>query len=714
MSWTGEVSRAVARDEPAAGGSAAGGRNGSVEDSGAHGCAGDAGTGWSITDSGDLYCVGEWGPPFFVINAEGHAAVRPEPGAAHSIDLAQIVHRIRRRDVEGPLLIRFPDILQAQVRRLHDNFRAALAGTGYGGASKANGAEQDRLYRAVYPVKVNPLRHVMEEVLAAGHACGMGLECGSRAELAAALPHLGDRAALLVCNGVKDAAMLELVLDAQRLGGNAIPVVQSLDEFQALRSVAARCGSEPAFGVRIRPSAARGADSKFGLSAAELMVLVDQCRDSLDRLRLVHVHPGSQVDDLARVRRAVREGAQAYTWLSRQGAGLRYLDVGGGLGVNYGGCATARRPNYTPADYATTVAATVGEVCRSQGVEVPILVTETGRAVTAAHAVLIVPILGVRERPGLPPAAALPPDAHKATAMLVEMARRGGKPHAGAEALARLARVHGWYGEVCASFADGDVPMEEYALAERACVTASRRLFDYLRGARTSLPPELRTLEDSLADRILCDFSVFQSIPDHWACGQAFPIMPIDGLDRYPSRRGVLVDLTCDADGKVDRYVGSDIGRPVLAFHRRRPGDPGCLGVFLVGAYEDVIGDNHNLFGRVAEAHVRVDGRAADGFRIETIQAADTVDAMMARMRHASNDLKASMRKRVETAVAAGALPPEAGRGMVDRYTACVEQGTYIGAGEDAKPRVGAGTARSRASACESAAASPEPTSTAP
>ena len=702
-------------DDQAAGGSAAGGGCELVEGSGA---------GWSVRDSGDLYRVGEWGPPCFFINAEGHAAVRPEPGAAHSIDLARVVRRIRRRNVEGPLLIRFPDILRAQVRRLHDDFRAALAGTGYGGAGKANGAEQDRLYRAVYPVKVNPLRHVMEEILAAGRACGMGLECGSRAELAAALPHLGDRAALLVCNGVKDAAMLELILDAQRLGGNAIPVVQSLDEFQALRSVAARCGAEPAFGVRIRPSAAGGADSKFGLSAAELMMLIEQSRDSLGRLRLVHVHPGSQVDDLARVRRAAREAAQAYAWLSRQGAGLRYLDVGGGLGVNYGGCGAAQRPNYTPADYATTVAATVGEVCRSQGVEVPVLVTETGRAVTAAHAVLIVPILGVRERPGLPPAAALPPHAHKATAMLFEMARRGGKPHAGAEALARLAHVHGCYRDVCASFAEGVVPMEEYALAERACVTASRRLFDYLRGTRTSLPPELRTLEDSLADRILCDFSVFQSIPDHWACGHAFPIMPIDGLDRHPSRRGVLVDLTCDADGKVDRYVGSDTHRPVLAFHRRRPGDSGCLGVFLVGAYEDVIGDNHNLFGRVSEAHVRADGRAPEGFRIETILAADTVGGMTAQMRHKTDDLKASMRKRVEMAVASGALPPEAGRGMVERYTDCLKQGTYIGAGEDSRPRSGAGIARSRASACESASASaepvspeptsPEPTSTAP
>ena len=626
---------------------------------------------WTVADSAQLYRLAEWGQPGFFINSSGHVAVRADGDARDVADLTTVVGEARRRQIELPLLIRFPDILGARVRTLHREFRAALVRSGYGNA-----------HRSVYPVKVNPLQPVVAEVLDAGREYGMGFECGSKAELVAALPHLRDERMLLVCNGAKDDAMLGLLVDAQRLGRNAIPVVERPEEWAALQSIALRSGVAPSLGVRIRLTSA---DSKFGLDAAELVELLERLESAggLCRLRLLHCHPGSQITDLAAVREAVLEVAQVYASLVRRGAGLRYLDVGGGLGVDYGetGNDSNSNLNYTVANYAETVAATIQAVCRARRVPVPILVTESGRAITAHHAVLIVPVLAVRERQGFTAGTRLPPDAREVTEMLVRLARRGPELRESNDALALLAHVQNSYREVAMSFAAGRLPLEERAVAERAYVSVCRRLLGSLRNAGTELPAGFKGLEKSLADQVLCDFSVFQSMPDHWAIGQTFPVMPIDRLDERPSRRGILVDITCDADGRVNRYVSSHPDRSVLPMHPPCPDSPTYLAFFLMGAYEDVIGSNHNLLGRVSEIVVRADASQDEGFRIEKAFPATTVKGMLGQVGYATGELERSMRERAAAGCDTGAVSCESARRMVDRYSACLRQWTYCEAG---------------------------------
>ena len=640
---------------------------------------------WSAEDSGKLYRIARWGPPYFSVNARGRVAVRTAPGASGSIDLPVIVDYARRRRVEPPLMIRFPEILRSQVERLHGAFADAITTTGYG-----NG------HLGIYPIKVNPLRHVVAEIQDAGREYGMGLECGSRAELAAALPYLRDDRQLLVCNGVKDESMLALAMDAQRLGRQVIPVVQSPEEFAALFAIAGRRGDEPTLGVRIRLSdgipgrwdRCAVPDAKFGLSLADLLALLEQYPDALPQLGLLHFHLGSQVTDLARLQRAAGEAAQVHASLVQRGAELKYLDVGGGLGIDYGHAGgSPAELGYSLADYAHAIVAAVNEVCRSRSVPHPVLVCESGRAVTAHHAVLIVPVLSVRERPGFSADTEIPPQAGDATAWLVQCALEGTTPRDANGVSALLSRAHDAYGKVGASFAEGRVAMEEYAVAERAFVTVARRIVEFLGRAGLPLPAQIRPLVRSLADRVLCDFSVFQSLPDHWGSGQTFPVMPIDRLNERPTRRGILVDLTCDADGRIDRYISSDPDTSVLPMHAPRPGVQTELGFFLMGAYEDVLGAPHNLLGRVPEIHVRTDKRAAQGFRIDNIVPATTVAGLLRQMGYQEEELRTAMGDIVASTTAMDELSAEAVCGLIDRYAKCLEQGTYYESGDVAGPK---------------------------
>ena len=658
------------------------------------------GSAWSAEDSGELYRIGRWGPPYFSVNARGRVAVRAAPRGSRSIELPAIVEEARRRGVGPPLTIRFPEILRSQVARLHGAFGDAIAAAGYGNR-----------HLAVYPIKANPSRHVVEEILDAGRQNGMGLECGTKAELAATLPHLRDDRQLLVCNGVKDESMLALAMDAQRLGRQVIPVAQSPEEFAALCAIAARRGDGPTLGVRIGLSGGgpghRGRwavpDAKFGLTPADLLALLKRFPDVLPRLGLLHFHLGTQIADLAMLRRAAAEAAQVYAWLVRRGAGIRYLDVGGGLGVEYGGPGVGygvpgadyggawRAPadlNYSLTDYAHAIVSAVNDVCRSRAVPPPVLVSESGRAVTAHHAVLIVPVLSVRERRGFTAGAMIPPQAGDATLWLVREARNGSKPGDAGGASDLLCRAHDAFGKVGASFAEGRAAMEEYAVAERAFVTVARRGMAVLGRVGAPPPAQVGSLERSLAEQVLCDFSVFQSLPDHWGSGQTFPVMPIDRLNERPTRRGVMVDLTCDADGRIDRYISSDPDASLLPMHAPRPGVRTDLAFFLMGAYEDVLGAPHNLLGRVPEIHVRTDERAAPGFRIENIVPATAVADLLAQMgyreeafRTAIGDLVAS-----RAVTATDAPSAAAGRALMDRYTECLGQGTYCETGHARGP----------------------------
>ncbi|HEY8519890.1 MAG TPA: biosynthetic arginine decarboxylase [Gammaproteobacteria bacterium] len=634
---------------------------------------------WSIQDSVDLYRISSWGDPYFVVNAQGHMAVRALDEHDTTMDMVAIVEELHRRGVQFPVLLRFQDVLRAQVRRINEAFRTAIAEAGY-----AND------YRGVYPIKVNQLHEVVDELLDAGRPYGMGLECGSKAELVAALPQV-DNGTLLVCNGVKDRAMLSLMIAGQRLGQNVVPVIEKYSEFVDLKNLAMNSGVLPQLGVRVRLatrgsgrwSESSGLNSKFGLTVAELMRMVHELKNRrmADRLVLLHCHIGSQIADIQVLKQATKEVTQIYAELVKHGIGLKYLDVGGGLGVNYdkGHLDEDAGINYSLQEYANAVVFTVKEVCEANDVPQPILVTESGRALTAHHSVLIVPVLGAfaKDEPSqlvVGDDAAEPVQAlDRILSYLPSIQKPGELLEAYHDANERLE-------EVRALFTLGYLPLEQRALAESVYWRVCSRILAGLKRDPELSVPEVSELERALTDQYLCNFSVFQSMLDHWAIGQPFPIVPIDRLEEAPDRRAVLVDLTCDSDGKVSHYVSSRPDNRFLPLHAPRPGEPYYLGVFLMGAYEDIVGDSHNLFGRVAEAHIYADAEEPGKFWIEKIIPGTAIQDMLAAVQYFPNDLHRRMSELVRSKIQAGVVRPKQGMEILDQYMACFPQNTYCDA----------------------------------
>jgi arginine decarboxylase len=637
---------------------------------------------WTAEKSSELYRVDAWGEGFFFINERGHAAVRPDPDRDIAVDVVQVVAEIRRRGVGFPVLIRFQEILRARVRRLNEAFQAAVAEAGYG-----------NVYRGVYPIKVNQLHEVVEEVLDAGRPFNMGLECGSKAELIAALPHVDDDM-LLLCNGVKDRGMLSLILSAQQLGQTVLPIIEKYSEFEQLLELAATTGMKPKLAARIRLATqgsgrwfeSAGARSKFGVAIPELVRMVQELskRGMQDSLQLLHFHLGSQIADIQVLKQAVKEATQVYASLQKQGLSVRYLDVGGGLGVNYGaGYAIGDDGiNYGLQEYANAVVFAVKEVCDAREVAPPMLVSESGRAITAHHSVLIVPVLGTH-RPDTPVEGELADKPHITVKglrkILDQIRRKNPKPEELLEAYhdAKDAR-----NEADQLFTLGYLPLEQLAEVQRTYWLLCAELLPRIRAAEFDPEPkELAELEERLTDLYLCDFSVFQSMLDHWAIGQGFPIMPIDRLEENPNRRGVMVDLTCDSDGKVSHYISALDDKTFLPVHALAADTPYYLGIFLVGAYQDIMGDTHNLFGRVPEVHVYADAEEPDNFWIEKVIPGMAVHEMLAQVQYFPNDLNRRMSELVRRKIDAGTVRPGVGMQILDQYISCFNESTYCAAG---------------------------------
>lgn len=632
---------------------------------------------WSVADSAEIYRTANWGAPFFFVNDAGHVAVNAMNEAATTMDVVAIVDELRRRGVQFPVLLRFQDVLRARVRRLNEAFRNAIGEAAYGND-----------YRAVYPIKVNQLHEVVDELLDAGKPYGMGLECGSKAELVAALPQLDDDS-LLVCNGVKDESMLSLIMSGQRLGRNAIPVIENYSEFVELKRLAFNAGFVPRLGVRVRLatpgsgrwSASSGVNSKFGLGVAELLTMLRELEASglADRLVLLHCHIGSQIADIRVLKQAAREVTRIYAELVSRGAGLRYLDLGGGLGVNYGRDHLEHDAgiNYSLQEYANAVVFTVQEICAAHGVAEPILVTESGRALTAHHSVLIVPVLGARSKDNPALEFSVADDAAEPVRALDRILCRLDAIDTAGELLEAFHDANERLGEVRGLFTHGLLDLEQRALAESLYWRSCSTLLAALRNEAGTPPPEVAELERQLTDLYQCDFSIFQSMLDHWAIGQPFPIMPIDRLDERPTRRGVLVDLTCDSDGRVSHYVSANADNSFLPLHALEPGEPYYLAFFLMGAYEDIVGDAHNLFGRVSEAHIYADPDEPDSFWIEKIIPGTAIQDMLAQVQYFPNDLHRRMSELVRAKIHAGAVRPTQGIAILDQYMACFPQNTY-------------------------------------
>jgi len=638
---------------------------------------------WSVSQSEELYQVSRWGDPYFFINSKGHVAMRTGGGSSSSIDIVAVVEEARRRGIEFPLLIRFQDIIRAQIDRLNQAFETAIEETGY-----------ESPYQGVYPIKVNQLHGVVEEVLSSGQKYGMGLECGSKAELIAALPYLQDDQMLLICNGVKDHTTISLMIAAQRLGMNVIPVVEKQKEFADLKSLAWEEGFLPVLGARVRLTTqvssrwedCTGPASKFGLSASELLNLVKELEISgfLDRLHLLHCHLGSQIPDIHTLKQAIREVTQVYVSLIKKGVGLRYLDVGGGLGVNYGEdmAGTKAGLDYSMQEYANAIVMTIKEVCDVHNVRTPILITESGRAVTAHHSVLISPILGRRGQDELSHEMALPNDAHEAVRKLFQLVMQSTERQNVDEVLEIFHEAREKHDETHTLFTQGHLSLEERAMADQAFWSICQSLLVKLQDASLHpQPPELQKLENLLTDQLLCDFSVFQSMLDHWAIGQPFPAMPIDRLNERPSRRGILVDLTCDSDGRINRYVSSCPNKSFLPIHPLEPGASTFIGFFLMGAYEDTMGGAHNLFGKVSEVHIYAAQEKKDHFWIDKIIPGTTVQEMLSQVQYLPKDLHRRMSELVRAKIEAGTVRPNVGMGILGQYMECLQQSTYCNTG---------------------------------
>jgi arginine decarboxylase len=631
---------------------------------------------WTIQDATELYRISSWGDPFFFVNANGHMAVRALDEAGTTIDVVDVVNELRRRGVQFPVLLRFQDVLRTQVRRVNEAFRSAIAEANYG-----------NIYRGIYPIKVNQLHEVVDELLDAGRPYGMGLECGSKAELIACLPQI-DGDTLLVCNGVKDRTMLSLMIAGQKLGQNIVPVIEKYSEFNDLKGLAFSTGYMSQLGVRVRLatrgsgrwSESSGTNSKFGLNVAELMTMVNELAASGQQAKLVllHCHIGSQVADIQVLKQATKEVTQIYVELVKRGLGLKYLDVGGGLGVNYdkGHLEEDAGINYSLEEYANAVVFTIKEVCDSNEVPTPTLVTESGRALTAHHSVLVVPVLGAHAKDDPNQDITVPEDAAEPVHALNKILSALPKTRKQAELLEAFHDVNERLEEVRQLFTLGYLPLAQRALAESLYWRICTGLLRALKRNPDTPRPEVVELEDQLTELYLCDFSVFQSMLDHWAIGQPFPIVPIDRLDEQPEKRAILVDLTCDSDGKVTHYVSTRDNR-FLPVHPTVNGTPYYVGFFLMGAYEDIIGDAHNLFGRVTEAHVYADAEEPGDFWIEKIIHGTAVQDMLAQVQYFPNDLHRRMSELVRAKIQANVVRPTQGMEILDQYMACFPQTTY-------------------------------------
>jgi len=639
---------------------------------------------WTVEDSENLYRVGLWGESYFYVNEEGHLGVRPILGDSIGIDVYKVVQDLRQQRIQFPLLIRFQDLLRSRVTELNTAFRRAIDESGYGNS-----------YIGVYPIKVNQLHEVVQEILEAGRPFGFGLECGSKAELVAALPHLEDDRTLLICNGYKDWTMMRLILIGQLLGKNVIPILEKYSELRLLLAQATELGVRPKFGARVRVSvtgsgkwAASGGDaSKFGITLSELVKLIDDLSAGgvADGFKLLHFHMGSQILDIQNLKQAVKEIARIYATLRKRGLEIEYLNVGGGLGVNYeaGEVTSPHGINYTLQEYVNSVVYTVKEVCDAEGVPHPTLVSESGRALTAHHSVLIVEVIAANSREAGEepvPAEKIEHPVVKELAKLLSSVDRTARRKSLPVLLETFHDAAEKRQEVALLFELGYLNIDQKAVAERLyweiCITINRML---QKRNPELLPKDLVVMREQLIDQYLCDFSVFQSILDYWAIGQVFPIMPIQRLNEQPARQATLVDLTCDSDGKVDRFISPVGTKNALEVHRLIEGEPYYLGFFLMGAYQDILGDIHNLFGRVTEVHVYADAEEPDNYFIEKVIKGTTVQEILAVVQYFPNDLQRRMEQLIQQKVKDGLIRPKIGVQLLDQYSKAFHEYTYLG-----------------------------------
>jgi arginine decarboxylase len=626
---------------------------------------------WSVADAIETYGIREWGNNYFHISDEGYVLVTPQGQAGHTINLKALVDEVGQRGVGLPLLLRFSDILRSRIDELNQAFRRAIAEYGYQG-----------LYRGVYPIKVNQERQVVEEVVRFGRPYHHGLEAGSKPELLAVLAMLDDEEALIICNGYKDEEYIETALLGSKMGRRIILVVEKPSELPLIARVAQKTGVRPHLGLRAKLSS-RGAGrwetsggdhAKFGLSAREMLEAVQFLRqhDLLDTFELLHFHLGSQISNIRHVKVGLREAGRFYCELAKMGAPLGYLDVGGGLGVDYDGSQTnfPSSINYTLQEYANDVVYSIMEMCEEAGIAHPTLVSESGRATVAHHCILVVDVLGASEFRTSTLLGEPAETAHTVVWNLYDTY----KELTSKNLLEAYHDAVQYKDESLTLFALGHLSLEERVLAEDYFWGICQKLLRLTRDLE-DIPEDLEALERLLADTYFCNFSIFQSIPDAWAVQQLFPIMPIHRLHEEPARRAVLADITCDSDGKIDAFIDRRDVKHVLALHPLNSKEY-YLGFFLVGAYQEILGDLHNLFGDTNTVHVSI---AANGeYRLEHVVAGDTVADVLQYVSYSLEDLLTRLRGAIERALQAKRITLEEARHLLKIYEAGLSSYTYL------------------------------------
>jgi arginine decarboxylase len=625
---------------------------------------------WTPQVASDFYDVPSWGKGYFSVGDEGHVRVHPEKDPARSIDLKELVDTLVLRGIGLPILIRFADILKHRLGELHAAFDTAIAEHKYQGG-----------YCCVYPIKVNQQRQVVEEVLEFGKPFHFGLEAGSKPELMAVMA-LADNDTPIICNGFKDDEYIEMAMLAQKVGRQIIPVVEKYTELHLILKYSQKVGVRPSIGLRVK-LASRGSGrwkssggyrSKFGLSATEAMRALQELKDlgMADCLNLLHFHLGSQITNIRQIKAAVNEAIRVYVDLARAGGGLQYLDVGGGLGVDYDGSQTdfESSVNYTLQEYANDIIYHVQNVCDEVGVAHPTIVTESGRAIAAYHSVLVFNVLGVAgmgeaDVPPEPPA-----DAEQPLIDLQETYRSLTAKnllesyHDAQQALDQALNL----------FSLGYLSLDQRCIAENLYWAISRRIQKMAREL-DYFPEELEGIDAMLSDTYFCNFSLFQSMPDSWAIKQLFPIMPIHRLEEEPSRPAVLGDITCDSDGKVDAFIDRRDVKRTLLLHTFNGGDY-YLGAFLLGAYQEILGDLHNLFGDTNAVHVRL-GPTGD-VMLDSVIKGDTVREVLNYVQFSSETLVAKLRRDVETALRESRLTYEESGALLKFYEEGLHGYTYL------------------------------------
>src|SRR5882757_2676153 len=639
----------------------------------------DATAPWDIQAARNLYNIHRWGAKYFDINDAGHVVARPLQDAGIAVDITDVIEEAKGRGLKFPLLIRFQDILRHRVESINLAFRNSIAEFGFQGK-----------YRGVFPIKVNQLREVVEEILDAGKPFDFGLEVGSKPELFAGLAMQSQMGSLIICNGYKDSSFIKMALLGIKLGKKVIMVVEKLEELRQIISVSKQLGVEPVIGIRARllsKGAGRWAESggenaKFGLSTAELLLATEMLKaENLGHcLKLLHFHIGSQVPDILTVKKAVQEAARFYAKLYKMGFQIEYMDVGGGLGVDYDGSRSAfdSSTNYTLQEYTNDVVYYIADVCNAEKVPHPNIISESGRAIVAHHSVLVVEVFGSIEKIRMGDGLQYSDNEHPLVRELLDIRKnlaKLNKLEAYHDALERKDDAH-------QMFTLGMMDLPDKAKIESLYWEISLEVVRSFRG-QAYIPDEIRKLEDSLGDQYLCNFSVFQSLLDHWALGQLFPIMPVNRLNERPTREATLVDITCDSDGQINKFIDLRDVRDTLPLHKLLPNgngqmEPYYLGFFLMGAYQDIMGDLHNLFGRVNEVHVFLDPDEPAGYYVEEIIEGTTIGQALASVQYDENELKRLMKVQIDEAIKSDRMKPSEAMRLLDDYERGLKDYTYL------------------------------------